>query len=404
MVERKIIMRDVYIVDAVRTATGKMGGALKSVQPEDLAVVVLKALLERTKLSPELVEEVLLGQTRQCTDAANLARVAALRAGYPESTAATTLMMQCASGMKAVHTAADSIRCGHEDVVVAGGTESLSNAPYYLRNARYGYNVGNAELVDSVTEGQLRSQPVEIYGSFNMGQTAENVAEKYGISREEQDAFALESHIRAKKASDEGRFADEIVPVIVPQKKGEPIIHVKDEQIRESTPEKMANLKPVFRPGGTVTAGNACGRSDGASALLLMSGEKVKELNIKPVAKIIGQGISGIDPKYMGMGPVESSRKALKEAGITVDDLGLIELNEAFAAQSLAVINELGLDRSITNVNGGAIALGHALGSSGSRILTTLVHEMKRRGTKYGLATLCVGGGQGAATVVELCE
>lgn len=397
-------MREVYIVDAVRTATAKMGGALKTIQPEDLAVVVLKAIMERNKLDPKIVDEVILGQTRQSTDASNIARVAALRAGYPEETAATTLMIQCGSGMKSVHVGADAIRCGHQDVVVAGGTESLSNAPYYLRNARYGYSVGNAELVDSVTEGQLRSQPIEIYGSFNMGMTAENVADRYAISREEQDAFAIESHARAKRATEEGRFRDEIVPVLVPQKKADPIVFSKDEQIRETSMEKMAKLKPVFRAGGTVTAGNACGRSDGASVLLLMSGEKVKELGLKPIAKIIGQGVSGIDPRYMGLGPVESSRRALREAGLSIGDIDLVELNEAFAAQSLGVIKELGLNREITNVNGGAIALGHALGSSGSRILTTLVHEMKKRGARYGLATLCIGGGQGTATVVELCS
>ena len=396
-------MRDVFVVDAVITATGKMGGTLKSIQPEDLAVCVLRAIAERSGLDTALVDEVLLGQSRQCTDAANIARVAALRAGYPAETAATSLMVQCGSGMKAVHVGADSIRCGHQELVVAGGTESLSNAPYYLRGARYGYGVGNAELVDSVTEGQLRSQPIEIYGSFNMGVTAENIAEKYGIGREEQDEFALESHLRARRATDDGRFRDEIVPVLVPQKKADPIVFERDEQIRDTSLEKMAKLKPVFRAGGTVTAGNACGRSDGASALLLMSGERVRELGVKPMAKIIGQGISGVDPRFMGLGPIESSRRALREAGIGVKDLGLIELNEAFAAQSLAVIRELGLDRSITNVNGGAIALGHALGSSGSRIMTTLVHEMRRRGVRYGLATLCIGGGQGTATVLELC-
>ena len=397
-------MREVYIIDAVRTATGKMGGTLKSVMPEDLAVAVLKAIAERSRLNPAVVDEVLLGQTRQSTDAANIARVAALRALYPVETAATTLMIQCGSGMKAVHVGADAIRCGHQDVVVAGGTESLSNAPYYLRCARYGYTIGNAELVDSVTEGQLRSQPIEMFGSFNMGVTAENVAERYQISREEQDTFALESHRRAKAATESGRFCDEIVPILVPQRKADPIVFDKDEQIRDTSLEKMAKLKPVFREGGTVTAGNACGRSDGASALLLMSGERAKELGCKPMARIIGQGVCGVDPRYMGLGPIESSRKALKEAGLTVKDLGLVELNEAFAAQSLAVIKELKLDRSITNVNGGAIALGHALGSSGSRILTTLVHEMKKRGVRYGLATLCIGGGQGTATVVELCE
>jgi len=399
-------MKEVYIVDAVRTATGKMGGALKSVQPEDLAVVVLKEILKRNNLDSKLVDEVILGQTRQSTDAANIARVAALRAGYPEKTAATTVMIQCGSGMKSVHIAADAIRCGHIDVAVAGGTESLSNAPYYLRNARYGYNVGNAELIDSVTEGQVRSQPIEIYGSFSMGVTAENLAEKYNISREDQDAFAMESHRRAKAATESGRFAEEIVPVVVPQKKKDPIIFDKDEQIRETDAAKMASLKPVFRfdGKGTVTAGNACGRSDGASCLLLMSGEKVKELGVKPIAKIIGQGVVGVNPRYMGIGPVDCTKIALKEANLEIKDLGLIELNEAFAAQSLACIRELGLDMSITNVNGGAIALGHALGSTGSRIMTTLVHEMKRRGVRYGLATLCIGGGQGTATVVELCE
>lgn len=397
-------MRDVYIVAAARTAIGKMGGALKDVQPEELARVVLDAVPGRAGIEKSDVDMVILGQTRQSTDAANIARVAALMADYPETVPAYTVMMQCSSGMQAIHSAADTIRCGNADVIVAGGVESLSNAIFYLRGARYGLGTGNTQLVDSVPEGQLRSQPIDKYGSFNMGDTAENVAEEYTISREDQDLFAYNSQMKAARALEQGIFKDEIVPVEILQKKGKPIVFEVDEFPRPNTTmEGLAKLKPVFRKDGkgSVTAGNACGRNDGAAVLLLMSEEKVKELGVKPLAKIIGQASVGVDPRFMGIGPVDASRKALKRAGLTVEDIGRVELNEAFAAQSLACIRELGLDPDIVNVNGGAIALGHPLGASGARITITLLYEMLRSGTKYGLSTLCVGGGQGCATILE---
>ena len=397
-------MKDVYIVAAARTAIGKMGGTLKGVQPEELARVVLEALPQRAGIRKSDVESIVFAQARQSTDAANLGRVAALMAGYPESIPAFTIMMQCSSGMQAVHTAADQIRCGHADVVVAGGVESMSNAIFYIRNARYGLGVGTTELVDSITEGQLRSQPIDIYGKFNMGDTAENVAEKYGISREDQDAFAAESQRRAAKALADGVFKDEIVPVVIPVRKGDPIVFDVDEYPRpSSTVEALAKLKPVFRRDGkgSVTAGNACGRNDGAAAMVLMSGEKVKELGVKPLARIVSQASAGVDPRYMGIGPVAASRKALEKAGLTAADIGRVELNEAFASQSLACVRELGFDPAIVNVNGGAIALGHPLGATGARIITTLIYEMQRSNTRYGLASLCVAGGLGCATIVE---
>lgn len=397
-------MKEVYIVAAARTAIGKMGGTLKDVQPEELARVVLEALPQRAGIQKSDVESVVFAQARQNTDAANLGRVAALMAGYPESVPAFTIMMQCSSGMQAVHTAADQIRCGHADVVVAGGVESMSNAIFYIRNARYGLGVGTTELVDSITEGQHRSQPISIYGKFGMGDTAENVAEKYGISREDQDAFAAESQRRAAKALADGVFKDEIVPVVIPVRKGDPIVFDVDEYPRPgTTAEILGKLKPVFRRDGkgSVTAGNACGRNDGAAALILMSGEKVKELGVKPLARIVSQASVGVDPRYMGIGPIAASRKALEKAGLTAADIGRVELNEAFASQSLACVRELGFDPAIVNVNGGAIALGHPLGATGARIITTLIYEMQRSNTRYGLASLCVAGGLGCATIVE---
>ena len=279
----------------------------------------------------------------------------------------------------------------------------MSTAPYYLRGARFGYKAGNAVLVDPNTESQPRSQPISIYGSFGMGMTAENLVEKYNISREEQDAFAMQSQERAADAIKSGRFKDEITPIVIPQKKGDPIVFDTDEHPRATSLEKLAKLKPVFKEGGTVTAGNSSGRNDGACALLLADEERVKKLGLKPMAKIIACTAGALDPRIMGAGPVVSSQKALERAGLKLEDIGLIELNEAFAAQSLAVIKEMGLDQSITNVNGGAIALGHPLGASGPRITVTLLYEMMRRGTKYGLATLCVAGGQGMTTILELC-
>ncbi|MCD8087423.1 MAG: thiolase family protein [Oscillospiraceae bacterium] len=413
--------KNVVIVDACRTAVGKMGGACRPLSALDMACATIKGNLDRSGIDPSEIDEVILGHCRQTSDEPNIARVAALKVGIPEKCAAHTVMRQCASGMTAVQNGAMSIMTGVNDVVIAGGTESMSNAVFYVRNARWGVGTGTTEFVDALTEGQFKSQPEEIYGRYNMGATAERVAQELGITREEQDAFSLESQRRAIAAIDSGRFKDEIVPMTVPQgRKKDPIVFDTDEFPNRTTNEKkMAKLKPVFSIDvhddgkmfnspyltGTVTAGSSSGRNDGASSLLLMSEEKAQELGLKPLAKIIGMGASGCDPQQMGLGPVYAVPKALKHAGLTMDDIQLIELNEAFAAQSLGCIKLLGWEdkMDIINVNGGAIALGHPVGSSGSRIIVTLVHEMKKRGLKYGLATLCIAGGMGQATVIEMC-
>ena len=394
-------MGEVVIISAVRTAGGRIGGALKDIQPDELARMVIAAALDRSGIEPEAVDEVIFGQTKQSADAANLARVAALKAGLPVEVPAYTVMRQCGSGLQAVHNAAQAILSGQADIVVAGGTESMSNAPYYMRGARYGYVSGNAVLVDSNTESQLRSQPVDVYGNLTMGLTAENLAARYAISREEQDAFALRSQEKAQDAIAGGRFVDEIVPIDVPQKKGDPVVFAVDEHPRRTSLEQLASLAPVFKEGGTVTAGNSSGRNDGAACLVVASAAEARRRGLQPLATIRSQAVVGVPPEIMGIGPAPATRKALALAGLRLDDIGLIELNEAFAAQSLAVVKELGLDQDILNVNGGAIALGHPLGCSGARILTTLLYEMRRRGTRHGLATLCIAGGQGISTIVE---
>ena len=397
-------MHDVVIVEACRTAVGSFGGSLKPLNASDLAEAVMKGALERSGMSADMLDEVIMGQCRQSSDHSNVARYAALKVGIPESVPANTVMCACASGMLAVSNAVNSIMTGQNQVVLAGGTESMSNAIFYLSNARWGVGTGTTELKDSLTEAQACSQPIDIYGRFNMGLTAENIAERMSISREDQDAFAFASQEKAHAAIREGRFKDEIVPVTVPQGRKKPdIIFDTDEYPRETSLEKLANLRAAFKADGTVTAGNASGRNDGASALLLMSAERAEELGLKPLAKIRAVAAAGVDPRYMGMGPVPATEKALKMAGLTLDDIELIELNEAFSAQSLVCIREMKLENrmDIINVNGGAIALGHPIGSSGSRIIVTLVHEMRRRGLKYGLATLCVAGGMGMATVIE---
>ena len=413
-------LKNVVIVEACRTAVGSMGGALKPVSAYDMACCVMQGILDRSGIDPKEIDEVIMGQCRQTSDEPNIARMAALKVGIPESASAHTVMRQCASGMTAVQNGAMQIMTGVSDVVLAGGTESMSNGIFYIRNARWGLGTGSTELVDAITEGQFRSQPQEMYGRYNMGATAENIAETLGITREEQDAFSLASQQKAIAAIDEGRFKDEIVPMTVPQgRKKPPIIFDTDEfPKRDTNEEKMAKLKPCFNIKhdaegrlfntneltGTVTAASSSGRNDGASVLTLMSADKAKELGLKPIAKIIGMGVAGNDPKCMGLGPVAAVPKALKDAGLTIDDIQLIELNEAFAAQSLGCIKQLGWEdkMDIINVNGGAIALGHPVGSSGSRIIVTLMYEMKRRGLKYGLATLCIAGGMGQATVIEM--
>ena len=394
-------MRDVVIVEACRTAVGSFGGTIKDVTPEELARVVVQGILDRSGIDPKKIDEVILGQCRQSSDNPNIARIVALRCGIPEETPAYTVMRQCASAMSAVVTGVMSIQVEDDDIVIAGGTESMSSANFYLRNPRFGLGTGNVTLYDSVTEGQFQAQPQELYGVFNMGVTADNVAEKLNIAREDLDKFALQSQERAAAAIAAGKFKDEIVPVVIPQRKGDPIVFDTDEYPKNTSLEKLANLKPAFGKDGVTTAGNACGRNDGASAVLIMAAEKAEELGFKPLARIISYATTGIDPRIMGLGPVEAVKKALKRANMTLDQMELIELNEAFAGQAVGCVRELGLNEEITNVNGGAIALGHPVGSSGCRLIVTLLHEMRRRGNRYGLASLCIAGGMGQATIIE---
>lgn len=402
-------MVDVVIVDAVRTPIGSLGGALARVRPDDLAALVLKALVERNGLDPALVEEVYLGCANQAgEDNRNVARMATLLAGFPVEVPAVTFNRLCASGLTAVNTAFRAIRAREGEVYIAGGVESMSRAPYSLPKAESGFPFGHLTAYDTALGWRYPNPKMaERYGTDPMGETAENIADRYGISRAEQDRFAAQSHARAVDAMDSGRFKDEIIPVAIPQKKGDPLLVDTDERPRrDTTLESLARLKPAFRPQGTVTAGNSSGMNDGAAALLLMSAERAAQLGLKPLARILSSGAAGLEPRVMGLGPIEASRKALRRAGLGVADLQLVELNEAFAVQALAVLQELELSEQITNVNGGAIALGHPLGCSGARILTTLVHEAKRRvpaacKPSYALATLCVGVGQGEATVIE---
>lgn len=394
-------MKEVVIVSAVRTPVGSIGGTLKNVQPEVLVKIVLEGAIERISLVKSLIDEVIVGQTKQSTDAPNIARLSALMARIPEEVPAYTVHRQCASGMQAMLNGMQQIQCGYSDIVLTGGVESMSTAPFYVRGARFGVGNGNTVFVDPNIESQPKSQPNDIYGVFNMIQTADTVAKEFNVSREEQDEFALASQIKAIAAIDSGKFKDEIVPVVIPQRKGNPIVFDTDEFPRRDTnSEKLAKLKPIF-PGGTVTAGNASGRNDGASALILMSKEKADELGLKPLAKILGAAAAGVDPRIMGMGPVPSTTKLLNKLNMRIEDFDLIELNEAFAAQSLACAKELNIDIEKLNVNGGAIALGHPLGCSGARISTTLIHEMNKRNVKYGLATICVAGGLGMAMAFE---
>jgi len=398
-------MKSVVITSAVRTPVGNMGGVFRDILAVELARTVLEEAVKRSGIEKSIVDEIIVGQAKQSTDAPNIARVAALEGGFPEEVPAYTVHRQCSSGLQAILNAVWQIQVGYGDVIVAGGVESMSTAPYYLRSARYGYKSGNGELLDPNTESQPKSQPEDIYGTFTMGMTAENLADKYGITREEQDEFAYASHARAVVAIDAGRFKDEIVPVSVRVGKAGTVLVDTDEGPRRDTSlEKMAKLKAVFKTGGTVTAGNSSSRNDGAAAVVVMSEEKAAELGIKPLARFVAAGIAGVNPAFMGIGPVPATRKALERSGLSLGDIGLIELNEAFAAQSLAVIKELSFNRDILNVNGGAIALGHPLGCSGTRISVTLIHEMLRRNTRYGLATICVAGGLGVSTIFEnLC-
>lgn len=393
-------MKHAVIIDSVRTAVGRMGETLKNVEVDHLAAKVLDEITVRTQIEKGLVDEVILGQAKQSTDSPNLARLALLRAEFPIEVPGYTVHRQCGSGIQAMNSGAQQIMCGLADIIIAGGAESMSTAPYYLRNARYGFQVGNAEILDSNTESQPRAQPIETYGHLTMGMTAENLAVKYSISRTEQDEFALRSQENAKRAIDSGLFLDQIVPFEVKTKKE--IIEFKvDEHPRETSMEKLSKLQPVFKKNGTVTAGNTSGRNDGAGVVLLMSEDAAARHGKKPKARIIAQAAAGVSPEIMGIGPAPSTRKALQQAGLSLNDIGLIELNEAFAAQALAVIKELDLNMDRVNVNGGAIALGHPLGGTGGVLMTKLLHEMERRGEKYGLVTFCIGGGLGITTIVE---
>jgi len=400
-------MTDVVIVDAIRTPIGALGGSLAAVRPDDLAALVIKEIVGRNQLDPALIEEVFFGCANQAgEDNRNVARMAALLAGLPVEVAGVTVNRLCASGLNAVNQAARAIKAGEGDLYIAGGVESMSRAPYSIPKAEAGFSFGNLTAWDTAL-GWRYPNPVmkEKYGTESMGETAENIAaERPHITRPQQDAFALRSHQCAIAAIDSGRFAQEIIPVMIPQKKGEARIVDTDERPRrDTTLGSLAKLKPAFKKeGGTVTAGNSSGLNDGAAALLVMSAEKAKVLNLKPLVRIVASASAGVPPRVMGYGPVPATKKALQRAGLQMKEIGLVELNEAFAIQSLAVLEDLDVDPEIVNVNGGAIAIGHPLGCSGARLMTTLVHEMRLRGNvKYGLATLCVGVGQGEATIVE---
>ncbi|WP_303321988.1 thiolase family protein [Cloacibacillus evryensis] len=397
-------MKEVYVVSAARTPLGSIGGTLKNTQPEELLRVALEGAVSKAGIGKEIIDEVICGQAKQTTDAPNIARIVSLMMQIPEATPAYTVHRQCASGMQAILSGMQQIQCGYSDVVLTGGVESMSTAPFYIRNARFGVGNGNGVFVDPNIESQPKSQPNDIYGTFSMIQTADNVARQFGVSREAQDEFALASQTKAIAAIDSGRFKDEIVPVIIPQRKKEPTIFDTDEFPKRGTNmEKLSKLKTIF-PEGFVTAGNASGRNDGAAAVLVASKEKVEELGLKPMARIIAGCAAGVDPRIMGMGPVAATRKLMKmiePQNLKLADFGLVELNEAFAAQSVACVNELGLNPETVNVNGGAIALGHPLGCSGARISTTLLYEMQKRDVRYGLATICIAGGLGMAMAFE---
>jgi 3-oxoadipyl-CoA thiolase len=391
-------------VEAVRTPIGRYGGALASIRPDDLAAAALRAVVERSGIDPAAVEDVILGCANQAgEDNRNVARMALLLAGLPIEVAGQTVNRLCGSGLQAINSAAHAIGAGDGDVFIAGGVESMTRAPYVMAKPEAPYERGPRELQDTTLGWRfVNPRLAERHYPYSMGETGENVAERWGVSRERQDAFALESHRRAVAAIEQGRFDGQIVPIEVPQRKGVPIVVARDEHPRPDTSlEALARLPPAFRDGGSVTAGTSSGINDGASAVLVVEAGRARELGLRPMARVIATAVAGVDPAVMGVGPVPATRKALARSGLTVDDLDLVELNEAFASQSLACIDELGLDEAKVNVNGGAIALGHPLGMSGGRLMTMLVHELRRTGGRYGLATMCIGVGQGIATIVE---
>jgi acetyl-CoA C-acetyltransferase len=391
-------MVEVVIASAVRTPVGAFGGSLKDIPAVDLGALVIKEAVKRAGIKPEAVDEVLMGNVVQAGLGQNVARQCTLKAGLPEEVPAMTINMVCGSGLRTVSLAAQLIIAGDADVVVAGGTENMSQGPYVLKNARWGQRMGDGKLTDSMVNDAL----TDAFSGVHMGITAENIAEKWGITREDQDKFALSSQNKAEAAIKSGRFVDEIVSVKIPQRKGEPKIFDTDEFPRFGTTiEALSKLKPAFKKDGTVTAGNASGINDGAAALVIMSAAKAKELGVKPIAKILSYGSKGLDPSIMGYGPFHATKRALDKINMKVEELDLIESNEAFAAQSIAVARDLKFDMNKVNVNGGAIAIGHPVGASGARILVSLLYEMEKRGAKKGLATLCIGGGMGTALVVE---
>ena len=396
-------MREAVIIDAVRTPVGKFGGALKTVRPDDLAAICIAEIVKRNNLDPNLIEDVIFGCTNQAgEDNRNVARMAALLAGLPYSVGGQTINRLCASGLNAVNSAAQVIKTGEGDVIIAGGTESMTRAPFVMAKADSAFS-RDVKIFDS-TIGWRFTNPkmTEAYAKESMGETAENVAQRYGLTRQEQDEFADATQQKWAAADAAGKFKDEIVPVLLPQKKGDPIVVDKDEFPRpDVTMEQLAKLSPAFKKDGTVTAGNASGVNDGAAAILMMDAGTAQRLGYKPLVRVVASAVAGLDPSYMGLGPIPATQKVLARAGLKIEDIDLFELNEAFAAQSIPCIRELGIDPAKVNVNGGSIAMGHPLGSTGARIMGTLVHEMKRRGSRYGLVSLCIGVGQGIATIVE---
>jgi 3-oxoadipyl-CoA thiolase len=397
-------LREAWIVEAVRTPIGRYGGALAQVRPDDLAAAVLRAVVDRSGIDPSAIEDVILGCANQAgEDNRNVARMAVLLAGLPVEVAGLTVNRLCGSGLQAINSAAHAIAVGDGDVFIGGGVESMTRAPYVMAKPEAAWDRGAHELQDTTLGWRfLNPRLAEQYYPYSMGETAENVAERWEVGRDLQDAFALASQLKAVAAIDAGRFDEQIVPIPVPQRKGDPIVVTRDEHPRADTSlEALGRLRPAFRDTGSVTAGNSSGINDGASAVLLVEAERAGELGLKPMARIVATAVAGVDPAVMGVGPVPATRKALERAGITVADLDLVELNEAFASQSIVCIDELGLDPDKVNVNGGAIALGHPLGMSGGRLITMLAHELSRTGGRYGLATMCIGVGQGIATIIE---
>jgi 3-oxoadipyl-CoA thiolase len=397
-------MKEAVIVEAVRTPMGRHSGILKDIRTDDLGAYIIAKLVERTGINKEEIEDVYFGCTNQAgEDSRNVARNASLLAGLPYTIPGATVNRLCGSGLEAINQAGRAVETDHGDLFVAGGVESMTRGPWVLGKPTSSFQRGDVTMYDSSLGWRFPNKRMgELYSLINNGETAENVAEKYHISREDQDAFALSSHKKALKAQDEGLLRDEIIAVEIPQRKGAPLVHAKDEGPRADTSlERLAALQPAFKKDGSVTAGNSSPLSDGAAALLIATPEKAEQLRLKPMARIIASAAAGVHPNYMGIGPIPAAQKAMKRAGLTIDQIDLVEINEAFASQVLACARELGIDLNKLNVNGGAIALGHPLGCSGARIMTTLVHEMKRRGSRYGLATMCIGVGQGIATIVE---